>query len=80
MALTTGDPAYTTHVADAQPTTEFIEAVAKLVQKQRVRAKQYLQVRVQAHEVHLRACHEKEWDERHAGQGTSHRSVAESIE
>ena len=46
MALPTGDPGYTTHVGDVQPTTEFIEAVAKLVQKQRVRLKQHLQVRV----------------------------------
>ena len=80
MALPTDDPGYTTHVGDVQPTTEFIEAVAKLVQKQRERVKQHLQVRVQAHQVHLRARHEKEWDERHAGQGMSHRSVAESIE
>ena len=79
MALPTGDPAYTTHVGDAQSSTEFIEAVAKFVQKQRVRVKQDLQVRVQAHHVHLRARLE-EWDERHAGQGMSHRSVAESIE
>ena len=80
MALPTGDPAYTTHVGDAQPSTEFIEAAAKLVQKQRVRVKQHLQARVQAHQVHLRARHEREWDERHAGQGMSHRSVAESID
>ena len=80
MALPTGDPGYTTHVGDVQPTTEFIEAVAKPVQKQRVRVKQHLQVRVQVHQVHLRARREKEWDERHAGQGMSHRSVAESIE
>ena len=69
MALPTGDPGYATHVGDVQPTPEFIEAVAKLVQKQRVRVKQHLQVRVQAHQAHLRARHEKEWDERHAGQG-----------
>ena len=80
MPLPTGEPEYTTNVGDAQPPTEFIEAVAKLVQKQRVRVKQHLQVRVQAHQVHLRARHEKEWDERHAGQGMSHRSVAGSIE
>ena len=80
MALPTGDPGYATHVGYVQPTPEFIEAVAKLVQKQRVRVKQHLQVRVQAHQAHLRARHEKEWDERHAGQGMSHRSVSESIE
>ena len=80
VALPTGDPGYTTPVGDVQPTTEFIEAVAKLVQKQRVRVKQHLQVRVQAHQVHLRARHEKEWDERHAGHRMSHRSVAQSIE
>ena len=80
MTLPTGDPEYTTHVGDAQPSTEFIEDVAKLLQKQRVQVKQHLQVRVQAHQVHLRARHEKEWDERDAGQGMSHRSVAESIE
>ena len=40
MALPTGDPGYATHVGDVQPTPEFIEAVAKLVQKQRVRVKQ----------------------------------------
>ena len=80
MALPTGDPGYTTHVGDVQPSTEFIEVVAKLVQKQRVRLKKHWKVRVQAHQVHLRAHHEKEWDERHAGQGMSHRSVAESIE
>ena len=67
MALPTDDHAYTTHVGDAQPTAEFIEAVAKTVQNQRVRVKQHLQVRVQARQVHLRARHEKEWDERHAG-------------
>ena len=39
MALPTADPGYTTHVGDVQPTTDFIEAVAKLVQKQRVRGK-----------------------------------------
>ena len=55
MALPMGDPGYTTHVGDVQPTTEFIEAVANLVQKQRVRVKQHLQVRVQAHQAHLRA-------------------------
>ena len=80
MALPTGDLAYTTHVGDEQPSTEFIDAVAKLVQKQRVRVKQHLQVRVQAHQLHLRATHEKEWDERHVAQGMSHRSVAESID
>ena len=35
---------------------------------------------MQAHQVHLRAGHEQEWDERHVGEGMSHRSVAESIE
>ena len=49
MALPTADPECTTHVWDAQLSTEFIEAVAKLVQKQTVRVKQHLQVRVQAH-------------------------------
>ena len=80
MALPTGHPECTTHVGDAQPSGEFVEVVAKLLQRQRVRVKQHLQVRVQAHRVLLRARHEKEWDERHAGQGMSHRSVAESIE
>ena len=55
-------------------------AVAKLLQRQRVRVKQHLQVGVQAHQLHLRARHEREWDERHAGQGMLHRSVAEAIE
>ena len=79
MALPTGDPEYTTHVREAQPSPEFVEAMARLLQRQRVRVKRHLQVRVQAHEVHLGARHEKEWDERHAGHGISHRSVAEAI-
>ena len=42
------------------PGPEFIEALAKLVQKPRVRVKQHLQVHVQGHQAHLRARHEKE--------------------
>ena len=80
MVLTTGHPEHTTHVGEAQPFPEFVEAMARLLQRQRVRVKRHLRVRVPAHQVHLRARHEGEWDERHARQGISHRSVAVAIE
>ena len=80
MALPTGDPEYTTHVGEAQPSPEFVEVVARLLQRQRVRVKRHLRVRVQARQVHLRARQEKKWDERHVVQGMSHRYVAEAIE
>ena len=51
MVLPMGDPECTTHVGDTEPSTEFVEAVAKLLQKQRVRVKQHLRVRVQAHQA-----------------------------
>ena len=89
MAQPTGDPQHvsipidTTPAAlamEAQPSPEFVQAVAVLLQKQRVRVRHHLQVRVRAHQVHLRAQREMNWDERHAPQGMSHASVAQAIQ
>ena len=56
-----------------------LSSCGKASTEQRVRVKQHLQVRAQAHLVHLRECHEKDCDGRHARQWMWHRSVAESI-
>ena len=49
-------------------------------QKRKVRVTRHLQVRVEAHQMQLRARHTKEWDERHAEHGMSQTSVAQSVE
>ena len=40
----------------------------------------HLRVRVEAHQMQLRARHAKEWDARHAEHGMSQSSVAQSVE
>ena len=58
------------------PSSHFVEAVAKLLQKRRARVARHLQMRVEAHQMQLRARHAKEWDERHAEHGMSQTSAA----
>ena len=62
--------------APLQTSSEFFEAVAQLLQKRKVRVARYLRVRVEAHQLQLRARHAKEWDARHAERGMSQSSVA----
>ena len=69
-----------TSVGANEPPSDFFEAVARLLQKRKVRVATHVQVRVGAHEVQLRAGHAKEWDERHAEHGMSQTSVAQSVE
>ena len=66
--------------APLQTSSEFAEAVAQLLQKRKVRVARHLRVRVEAHQMQLRARHAKEWDERHAEHGMSQTSVAQSVE
>ena len=63
-----------------QPSSEFVEAVAQLLQKHKVGVARHLQVRVEAHQLQLRARHAKEWDDPHAQHGRSQTSVARSVE
>ena len=49
-----------------QPSSYLVEAMAKLLQNRKVQVARHLQVRVEAHQMQLRARHAKEWDERHA--------------
>ena len=65
--------------APLQTSSEFVEAVAQLLQKRKVRVAKHLRVRVEAHQMQLRARHAKEWDARHAEHGTSQSSVAQSV-
>ena len=69
-----------TSVGANQPSLEFVEAVAQLLQKRKVRVARHLHVRVDAHPMQLRARHAKEWDERHAEHGVSQTSVVQSVE
>ena len=64
-----------TSVGANEPSSEFVEAVAQLLQKRKVRVARHLQVRVEAHPLQLRARHAKEWDERRVEHGTSQTSV-----
>ena len=48
------------------PSSDFVKAVAQLLQKPKVRVARHLQVRVEAHHMQFRAWHAKAWDERHA--------------
>ena len=66
--------------APLQTSSEFVEAVAQLLQKRKVRVARHLRVRVEAHQMQLRARHAKEWDARHAEHGMSQSSVAQSVE
>ena len=63
-----------------QPSSEFVEAVAQLLRRRKVRVARHLRVRVEAHQMHFRARHAKEWDERHAEHGMSQTTVAQSVE
>ena len=67
-------------LAPLQTSSEFVEAVAQLLQKRKVRVARHLQVRVEAHQMQLRARHAKDRDERHAQHGISQTSVAQSVE
>ena len=67
-------------LAPLQTSSEFVEAVAQLLQKRKVLAARHLRVRVEARHMQLRARHAKEWDERHAKHGMSQMSVAQSVE
>ena len=58
-------------VAPLQASSQFVEAVAQSLQKRKVRVARHLQVRVEAHQMQLRARHAKEWDERHEEHGMS---------
>ena len=66
--------------APLQTSSEFVEAVAQLLQRRKVRVARHLRVRVEAHQMQLRARHAKQWDERHAEHGMSQTSVAQSVE
>ena len=66
--------------APLQTSSEFVDAVAQLLQKRKVRVARHLRVRVEAHQMQLRARHAKEWDARHAEHGMSQSSVAQSVE
>ena len=59
-----------TSVAPNQPSSDFVEAVAHLLQENKVRVARHLPVRVEAQRMQLRARHAKEWDERHAEHGS----------
>ena len=63
-----------------QQSSKFVEAVAQLLQKRKVRVARHLQVHVEAHQMQLRARHAKESDERHGEHGMSQTSVAQSVE
>ena len=67
-------------LAPLQTSSKFVEAVAQLLQKRKVRVARHRQVRVEAHQMQLRARHAKEWDEWHAEHGMSQTSVAQSVE
>ena len=62
--------------APLQTSSEFVEAMAQLLQKRKVRVARHLRVRVEAHQMQLRARHAKQWDARHAEHGMSQSSVA----
>ena len=64
-------------LAPLQTSSEFVEAVAQLLQKRKVRVARHLRVRVEAHQMQRRARHAKEWDARHAEHGMSQSSVAQ---
>ena len=66
--------------APVQTPPEFVEAVAQLLQKRKVRVARHLRVRVEAHQTKLRGRHAKEWDVRHAEHGMSQSSMAQSVE
>ena len=66
--------------APLQTSSEFVEAVAQLLQKRKVRVARHLRVRVEAHQMQLRARHAKEWDEGHAEHAMSQTSMAQSVE
>ena len=66
--------------APLQTFSDLVEAVAQLLQKRKVRVARHLRVRVEAHQMQLRARHAKEWDARHAEHGMSQSSVAKSVE
>ena len=51
-----------------------------MLQKLKLREARHLQVRVEAHQLQLRARHAKELDERHAEHGITQTSVAQSVE
>ena len=63
-----------------QSSSEFVKAVAQLLQKRKVRVARHLQLRVEAHRMQVRAHHAKEWDERHAEHGMSGTSVAQLVD
>ena len=66
--------------APLQTSSEFVEAVAQLLHKRKVRVARHLRVRVEAHQMQLRARHAKEWDERHVEHGMSQTLVAQLVE
>ena len=66
--------------APLQTSSQFVESVAQLLQNRKVQVARHLRVRVEAHQMQLRARHAKEWDERHAEHGMSQTSVAQSVE
>ena len=79
-AQTMPDEMWVAALAPLHTSSELVEAVAQLLQKQKVRVARHLQVRVEAHQMQLRAQHAKEWDERHAEHGMSQTPVAQSVE
>ena len=79
-AQSTPDDMCVAALAPLQTSSEFVEAVAQLLQKRKVRVARHLHVRGEAHRMQLRAQPAKEWDERHAEHGMSQTSMAQSME
>ena len=63
-----------------QPFSKFVETIARLLQKHKMRVARHLQVRVEEHQMPPRAHQASEIDERHAEHGMSQTSVAWSLE
>ena len=71
------DDVFVAASAPLQTSSEFVEAVAQLLQKRKVQVARHLRVRVEAQQMQLTARHAKEWDARHAEHGMSQSSVAQ---
>ena len=63
-----------------QPSSEWVEVVAQLLYKRKVQVARHLQVRVEEHQMQLRAQQAKKWDEQHAEHGMSQTLVTRSVE
>ena len=83
MALPPGDrtdPHDSMSFAVGEPSSDFVEAVAKLLQKRKVRVARHLHVCVEADQMHLMARCAMDWDESYAADGMSQASVVQLVE